>query len=108
MENGRLEREYLDEELRRLAAEPAFRPTGWDARDVGEFRRLVQCARAAPVDTDMRNMRLLRIEPDGSGDPTRARATLSSGREIDLTFKNTDSHGVVVLELLPPEMETPR
>jgi hypothetical protein len=108
MENSRVEREYLDEELRRLATEPGFRPAGWDDVDVRGFRRLVQCACAAHVEDDLWNMRLLRIEPDGSGDPTRARATLSSGREIDLTFKNTDSHGVVALGLLPPGMETPR
>ena len=103
-----MEREYLDEDLRRLATEPGFRPAGWDDSDVRGFHRLVQCACAAHVEDDLRNMRLLRIEPDGSGDPTRARAALSSGREIDLTFKNTDSHGVVVLGSLPPEMDTPR
>lgn len=108
MENSRVEQEYLDEELRRLATEPEFRPAGWDDMDVRGFRRLVQCARAAHVEDDLRNMRLLRIEPGESGDPARAQATLSSGRVIDLTFKNTDSHGVVVLGLLTPEMETPR
>jgi hypothetical protein len=108
MENSRVEQEYLDEELRRLATEPGFQPAGWDPMDVRGFRRLVQCAYAAHVEDDLRNMRMLRIEPDGSDDPTRARATLSSGREIDLTFKDADSHGVVVLGLMPPEMETPR
>lgn len=108
MENSRVEREYLDEELRRLATEPEFRPAGWSDQDVREFRRLVQCLCAAHVEDDLRNMRLLRIEPDISRDPTRARATLSSGREIDLTFKNTDSHGAVVLGLLAPEMEPSR
>lgn len=103
-----MEREYLDEELRRLATEPRFRPAGWDDTDVQGFHRLVQCACAAHVEDDLRNMRTLRIEPDGSGDPTRARATLSSGREIDLTFKNTDNHGLVVLGVLPPELESPR
>ena len=103
-----MEREYLDEELRRLATEPGFRPAGWDDVDVQGFHRLVQCARAAIAEGDLRSMRLLRIEPDGSGDPTRARSTLSSGREIDLTFKNTDSHGAVVLGALPREMDTTR
>lgn len=103
-----MEREYLDEELRRLAAEVEFRPAGWADVDVRGFRRLVQCARAAHVVDDLRNMRLLRIRPDDAGDPSRARATLSSGREIELTFKNTDSHGVVVLGLLPTEMEALR
>ena len=108
MENSRVEREYLDEDLRRLATEPEFRPAGWDDMDVRGFHRLVQCARAAHVEGDLRNMRLLRIERDESGDPARAQATLSSGRAIDLTFKETDSHGVVVLGLLIPEMEAPR
>ena len=105
MENGRVEREYLDETLRRLATEPDFRPTGWSAQEISEFHRLVQCARAAYVDTDLRNMRVLRIRPDDNGVPGKAWATLSSGREIDVTFKNSDSYGAVVFELLTPEME---
>jgi hypothetical protein len=108
MENSRVEREYLDEELRRLAARPEFRPAGWSEEDIQEFRRLVQCARAAHVEKDLWNMRLLRIEPDDSGDPSRAQAILSSGRAIDLTFKNTDSHGGVVFGVLTAEMEAPR
>lgn len=108
MENSRVEREYLDEELRRLATEPEFHPSGWSDAEVRAFHRLVQCARAAHVERDLRNMRLLRIEPDESGDPARAQATLSSGRAIDLTFKNSDSHGTVVLGLLTAEMEPQR
>ncbi len=103
-----MEREYLDEELRRLATEPGFRPAGWSTSEVSDFHRLVQCARAAYVETDLRNMLVLRIEPDESGEHCRARATLSSGRAIDLTFKNSESHGVVVLGLLTPETETQR
>lgn len=101
-----MEREYLDEELRRLATEPELQPSGWSVQDLREFHRLVQCVRAAHLEDDLRNMRLLQIEPHGDGDPTRAQTTLSSGRVIDLTFKNTDSHGVVVFGLLTPEMET--
>lgn len=103
-----MERDYLDEELRRLATEPEFRPAGWAKTDIRDFRRLVQCARAAYVEGDLRNMRLLRIEPDGSGDPTRALATLSSGRKIDLSFKGANSHGLVILGLLSQETEPPR
>lgn len=96
MESRRVEREYVDEELRRLATDPEFRPAGWDDREIREFHRLVQCVRAAYVETDVRNMRVLRIEPGRPGDPSRATATLSSGRVIDLTFKNFESHGAVV------------
>jgi hypothetical protein len=108
MEYKRMEREYLDEDLRRLATEPDFLLPDWSGQDVREFRRLVQCARAAHVEDDLRNMRLLRIEPDDSGDPTRARATLSSGRVVDLTFKSFESHGAVVFEVSTPEMELHR
>jgi hypothetical protein len=108
MENRRVQREYSDEGLRRLALDPEFRPAGWTDREISEFHRLVQCARAAHVETDLRNMRLLRIEPDYSGDPTRARATLSSGRIIDLTFKTSADHGAVVFGVLAVEMETKR
>jgi hypothetical protein len=108
MENRQVDREYMDEKLHRLATDPGCRPEGWSDREVSDFRVLVQCARAARLDTDLRNSRMLRIEPDGGGDPNRARATLSSGRVIDLTFKSTESHGAVVFELLPVEMETPR
>lgn len=96
MENRRVDREFVDEELHRLATDPEFRPTGWSDREIREFHRLVQCARAAYVENDLRNMRVLRIESDRSGDPNHATATLSSGRAIDLTFKNSGSHGAVV------------
>lgn len=103
-----MEREYLDEGLRRLARDPEFRPADWNDRETRDFRRLIQCVRAAHVETDLRNMRSLRIEPDHSGDPTRARATLSSGRVIDLTFKISDDHGAVVFGVLAVEMEPQR
>lgn len=86
-----MERAYSDEGLRRLALDPEFRPAGWTDREIRDFHRLIQCARAAHVETDLRNMRLLRIEPDHSGDPTRARATLSSGRVIDLKFRSSET-----------------
>lgn len=108
MENRRVEQEYLDEGLRRLARDPEFRPADWNDREIRDFRRLIQCVRAAHVETDLRNMRSLRIEPDHSGDPTRARATLSSGSVIDLTFKISDNHGAVVFGVLTVEMESQR
>lgn len=100
MGNRRVEREYVDEDLRRLATDPEFRPTGWSDREVRELHRLVQCVRAAQVENDLRNMRVLRIESDHSGDPSRAGAILSSGRVIDLTFKNSGNHGAVVFGVL--------
>lgn len=51
---------------------------------------------------------MLRIEPDESGDPSRAQATLTSCRVIDHTFKNAESQGAVVFGLLTPETEAQR
>ncbi|MGW4826251.1 hypothetical protein ACWEOG_01625 [Amycolatopsis japonica] len=103
-----MEREYLDEDLRRLATETGFRPTGWSTQEILDFRNLVQCTRAALVDTDLRNMRSLRILSDESGDPCRAQATLKSGRAIDLTFKNSAGRGAVAFGLLTPGTDTHR
>ncbi|MFI5611673.1 hypothetical protein [Amycolatopsis sp. NPDC051903] len=108
MGTRRVEREYLDEDLRRLATETGFQPTGWSTQEILDFRKLVQCTRAALVDTDLRNMRMLRIRPDESGDPSRAQATLKSGRVIDLTFKTSDSRGAVAFELVTPGTDTHR
>jgi hypothetical protein len=102
MESRHVDREFLDEVLIRLATDPGFMPKGWTQSEVREYRRLVQGARAAKVDTDLRNMRLLRLEPHPD-DPCKARAPLSSGRTIGLTFKSSDGHVTVVLELLPRE-----
>lgn len=107
MENRHVNREFVDEDLQDLATDPRCRPTGWSDREIADFRVLVQCARAARVDTDLRNSRMLRIEPDGAGDPTKAQATLSSGRVIALRFKNTDRDLAVVLGLATAEMENP-
>lgn len=107
MENRHVDREYLDEVLSRLVKDAGFQPEGWTHTEVKEYRRLVQGAHAAKVDTDLRNMRLLRIEPHAD-DPAKARATLSSGRVIGLTFKSSGGHVAVVLELLPPETDNLR
>lgn len=99
-----MEREYLDGDLSRLVEDAAFRPHGWSHDEAKEYRRLDYCARAAKTRTDLRNLRMLRIEPH-SDDPAKARATLRSGRVIGLNFKSAE--GPVVFELLPPERDTP-
>lgn len=99
-----MDREYLDGSLSRLVADASFRPNGWNHAEAKEYRRLDYCARAAKVHTDLRNLSMLRIEPH-TDDPGKARATLSSGRVIELNFKSAE--GPVVFELLPPERDTP-
>ncbi|MFL6137447.1 MAG: hypothetical protein ACJ74O_06570 [Frankiaceae bacterium] len=99
-----MDREYLDVALSRLVEDDAYRPEGWSHAEAKEYRRLDYCARAAKIQTDLRNLRMLRVEPHGD-DPAKARATLSSGRVIGLNFKSVE--GPVVFELLSPETETP-
>lgn len=104
MEHRHVDRQYVDEALSRLVGDAGFRPPGWSHAEVKEYLRLVDSAWAAEVDTDLRNMRMLRIERHAN-DPTRAIARLSSGRMIGLIFKNSD--GPVAFELLPPETDKP-
>lgn len=103
-----MDREFLDEELRRLASDSGFRPPGWSSEDIDGFRRLIQCVHAATVEDDLRNTRFLRIQASDHGDPARAQAGLSSGRLISLTFKGTDDRGTVVIGDLSAHMEPPR
>lgn len=103
-----MEREYLDEDLRRLATDPGFRPAGWSGAEIRKFHLLVQCVRAAHVESDLRNMRVLRIKSVDSSDPTRARAMLGSSRAIDLMFKHSGGHGSVIFGASIAEMEAQR
>lgn len=95
-----MERLYSHDDLHRLATELQLRPDGWSPTEVADFRILDQCARAARVDTDLRNMRMLRIGPHPAGEPNRASATLNSGRILDLTFRNNNGHWVVAFDLM--------
>ena len=99
-----VDREYLDGDLSRLVEDAAFRPDGWSHAEAKEYRRLDYCTRAAKTHTDLRNLRMLLVEPH-TEDPAKARATWSSGRTIGLYFKSAE--GPVVFELLPPERDTP-
>ena len=98
-----MERHYLDEDLRRLVAEPAFSPAGWSHAEVQQYRRLVDGVWAAETATDLWHLRMLRLERDAD-DPTRATVNMSSGRTIGLIFKS--DAGPVAFELLPPETDT--
>lgn len=100
-----MNREYLDEALNRLASDPGYQPEGWSPTEMADFRLLVQCARAATVDTDLRHLRMLRINATDDSDPHRAHATVGSSRVIGLTFKDPESDPTVVFELLTPEMD---
>jgi hypothetical protein len=94
-----VDREYLDGMLRRLATDADYRPEGWNDVEVADFRLLVQCARAAQAEVDLRNMRVLRLRPDDDS-PDAARARIGASREIVLRFKGSGGRAAVTLELL--------
>lgn len=93
-----MDRQYADVVLRRLVSDADFRPPGWGDREIANLRLLAQCARAATVRDDLKNTRLLGLEPlDGDGDSVRA--TLGAGLEVLLTFEGAGGHDAVVFAL---------
>jgi hypothetical protein len=90
METRHVFREYKAEALTRLATDARYHPEGWSDTEASDFRLLDQCAYAAKVDTDLRNLRILRITPNGDG-ATKARATIGARRLIGLTFKDPNT-----------------
>lgn len=105
--------DFLDEALRRLAAEPDFRPEGWDGAEVRHFRLVAQCAQAAKVADDLRAMRILRIQSHADDQPGTASIQLSPCRRLLLTFKNDNTPATAVfsvlsMEVLSIEMEESR
>lgn len=102
-----MDREYLDEVLRRLAADIEYRPEGWDDAEIADYRLLVQCARAAHAEADLRNMRVLRVRPEDDS-PDTARARLGAAREVILKFKSPYGHVVVAFELPVTTPKAPR
>lgn len=99
--------EYLDEALRRLATDADYRPEGWDDVEIADYRLLVQCARAARAEVDLRNMRVLRLRAE-DGSLEVARACLGVSREIVLRFKSSNGHAAVAIELPTTEPKAPR
>ena len=100
--------DFLDEALRRLAAEPAYRPEGWDVAEVRHFRMVAQCAQAAKAANDLRAMRILRIQSHADDPPGTSSIQLSPRRRLLLTFKSDDTPATAVflalsIEVLPKE-----
>lgn len=103
-----MDRQYVDGVLQRLALDAEFQPAGWTSEEIRDFHLLDQCARAAKADTDLRNMRLLRLRPHPGGSTGAVLAPLGENRWIILAFKVSDSHMTVTYELLISETEFPR
>lgn len=92
---------FLDETLRRLTAEPEFRPDGWDAAEVRHVRRVAQCVQAAKVAEDLHALRILRIQSDPGGQRGMSSIHLSARRRLLLTFTTDCTPAGVALSVVP-------
>jgi plasmid maintenance system killer protein len=104
---------FLDETLRRLTAEPDYRPEGWNAAEIRHVRRVAQCAQAAKVPEDLHALRILRVQSDPGGQHGMSSIYLSARRRLLLAF-TTDctpagvALSVVPMDVLSREMEASR
>lgn len=99
---------FQDEVLRRLAADPAFRPEGWDEAETRHFRLVAQCAQAAQIAEDLHATRILRIRPRTDDQPDFSSIQLSPGRRLLLAFGTDNTSPTVVFSVLSMEMEETR
>ena len=103
-----MQREFLDEVLRRLATEPDFVAPGWEPAEIRHFRLLVQCTHAAVLATDMQNMRQLRLLPPLAGGANAWTVRLSANHTLTLRFKTDNTPMTVVFEISSPDTGAPR
>jgi toxin HigB-1 len=99
---------FEDHVLRRLAAEPAFAPEGWDEPEIRHFRLVAQCAQAAQVADDLHATRVLRIRPCADGQPGTWFVQLSSSRRLLLAFGTDTTSPTLMFSVLSMEMEETR
>ena len=103
-----MQREFLDEVLRRLATEPDSVAPGWEPAEIRHLRLLVQCAHAAVLATDMLNMRQLRLLPSLGDGANAWTVRLSARHTLTLRFKTDNTPMAVVFEISSPETGAPR
>ena len=94
---------FEDPVLRRLAAEPAFAPEGWDDPETRHFRLVAQCAQAAQVAGDLHATRVLRIRAY-PGQAGTWFVQLSPARRLLLAFGTDTTSPAVMFSVLSMEM----
>jgi hypothetical protein len=99
---------FQDEVLRRLAADPSFRPEGWDEAEIRHFRLVAQCAQAAQIADDLRETRILRVRPPTDHQPDFSSIQLSPGRRLLLAFGTDSTSLTATFSVLSMEMEETR
>lgn len=93
--------EHDDEELRRLAEEPDFRPRQWGRDLVVAYRKKIQVLDSAKDERDLRAMRSLDLEKLKGDRTGQYSIRLNDQFRLILTFRTEDDgRVVVVLELV--------
>lgn len=92
--------EYGDDDLRRLATDPGFKPRRWSRDVIVAFRKKIQVLDAAKDEQDLLAMRSLRLEKLAGKRAGTCSIRLNDQFRLILTF-HTDDEGrvAVVLEL---------
>jgi proteic killer suppression protein len=93
--------EYGDEDLRRLAQEPDFRPKQWGRDLVIAYRKKIQLLDGAEDERDLRATRSLNLEKLKGNRVGQYSIRLNDQFRLILTFRSEeDGRVVVVLELV--------
>jgi proteic killer suppression protein len=93
--------EYGDDDLRRLAEDPAYRPRQWGRDVIVAYRKKVQILDAARDERDLLAMRSLRLERLAGDRDGKCSIRLNGQFRLILTFyTDDDGRVVVVLELV--------
>lgn len=93
--------EYKDDDLRRLAEDPRFRPRQWGRDVVVAYRKKIQILRSATDERDLLALRSLRLERLSGSREGTCSIRLNDQFRLILTFHTgDDGRVVVVLELV--------
>lgn len=91
--------EYEDEELRRLAEDPAYVPKQWGPDVVTAYRKKIQLLDAATDERDLRAIRSLHLEQLSGDRKGQSSIRLNIKFRLILTFVTRGDRVAVVLEL---------
>jgi proteic killer suppression protein len=93
--------EYRNEDLRRLAEDPNFRPRQWGRDVVVAYRKKIQILRSATDERDLLALRSLRLERLSGDREGTCSIRLNDQFRLILAFHTGDAgRVVVVLELV--------
>lgn len=93
--------EYHDDELRRLAEDPNFRPRQWGRDVVVAYRKKIQILEGAKDERDLYAMQSLNLEKLKGKRTGQSSIRLNDQFRLILTFRTgDDGRVVVVLELV--------